>query len=137
MFANVFSNVFGWLGDKISWLANLDIMGLLKKYLPSSVVDMIDVLAGKKSITISGPADKASESGKTEVKIEQMQNTIATLQKQLAETQKDNATIHKQLDKLINAVSHGSNQSAALNGAILDATKKGNKIMSDPLSGPA
>jgi uncharacterized coiled-coil protein SlyX len=133
---SVFKTVFGFIGDKLSWLSSLDIWGMIKKFLPNSLSDAIDVLAGnKKAVASSTPSEQNADIGKLKLEVSQMENTIATLRSQLATTQKDNATMHKQLATLIEKIEHGNNQSAALLGANLNATKKGNQIMSDPLTG--
>jgi uncharacterized coiled-coil protein SlyX len=132
---SVFKNVFGFIGDKLSWLSNLDLWGMVRKFLPKSLSDAIDVLVGNKSAVTTGPNDQNTDISKLKLEVSQMENTIATLRTQLATTQKDNATMHKQLATLIEKIEHGNNQSAALLGANLDATKKGNQIMSDPLTG--
>jgi uncharacterized coiled-coil protein SlyX len=133
---NAFGKVFGILGDALSWFSNLDIWGMIKKFLPNSLSDAIDVLVGnKKAVTSSAPTEQKTDISKLKLEVSQMENTIATLRSQLATTQKDNATMHKQLATLIEKIEHGNNQSAALLGANLDATKKGNQIMSDPLTG--
>jgi uncharacterized coiled-coil protein SlyX len=86
-------------------------------------------------VASSTPSEQNADIGKLKLEVSQMENTIATLRSQLATTQKDNATMHKQLATLIEKIEHGNNQSAALLGANLNATKKGNQIMSDPLTG--
>jgi uncharacterized coiled-coil protein SlyX len=132
---SVFKKVFGFIGDKLSWLANLDIWGMIKKFLPNSLSDAIDVLVGNKTaVPASTPTEQNADISKLKLEVSQMENTIASLRTQLANQQKDNTTMHKQLATLIDKIEHGNNQNAALLGANLDATKKGNQIMRDPLS---
>jgi hypothetical protein len=131
----VFKFVSGWLSDKLSWFMNLDLFGLIKKYLPESMVNFFDELSGKKPTSSTGaPSDKAAN-GPPDVRIDQMQGTITTLQKQLAAQQADNKELHKKLDQLIATVAQGNHQNAALNSAQLNEQKKNNNILGNPITG--
>lgn len=130
---NVFHKILDPIKDMISKFVNFSFIDYVEKFLPEPVVKMIDEIRGGKSAP-NAPKEQESVSV-PKIEFDQMKNTIATLQKQLAETQKDNATIHKQLDKLIASVQHGNNQNAAINSANLHEAKKNNNILGNSMTG--
>jgi hypothetical protein len=130
---NVFHKILDPIKDMISKFVNFSFIDYVEKFLPEPVVKMIDEIRGGKS-SPSTPKEQESVSV-PKVEFDQMKNTIATLQKQIADQQKDNATLHKQLDKLIATVQHGNHQNAAINSANLHETKKSNNILGNPLTG--
>jgi hypothetical protein len=134
----VFSGIADWLGSKFDWLSKFDVMGAIRKalsFVPGIGGVLVKTFDGVVGAVTGGAASSSGGPAVPNVEVDTLKKRVDDLAKQLAQQQKDNQTLHKQLDKLIATVQHGNSTNAAVNGAILDATKKGNDIIGNPLNG--